>query len=244
MAHRFYVPPDRISDGAVTFTDEQRKQIKNVLRLSPGDNVNVFDGSGKEYATSLKSIGNEAVGEVVSTCAPSTEPSMRITLVQGIPKGEKLEFILQKCTEIGVSEFIIVSTERSVPKISAQKLPSRLERWRAIAKEAAEQSGRVRVPSIEGVLTLKETFARYPHGLIAWEKEAEHSIGEELRAGNREETTLFIGPEGGFSAEEIDLAVRHGITPISLGRRILRTETAAIVGSAILIYETEKSAVE
>lgn len=237
MAHRFYVPQDNVVEGRILFSDEQRKQIKNVLRLSPGDTVNAFDGSGREYTARLGAIADSVTGEITDIFTPQTEPALKLTLVQSLPKGEKLEFILQKCTEIGVHRFILIETARSIPKIPSHKLSSRLERWRSIAKEAAEQSGRVMVPTVEGILTLNEVLPKCRNGMIAWENETGHSILNEFRrCEGCDEATLFIGPEGGFSAEEIERAERNGVRPVSLGSRILRTETAAVVGSALLIY--------
>jgi 16S rRNA (uracil1498-N3)-methyltransferase len=235
--HRFYVSPERISDSTVSFSDDQRKQIRNVLRLAADDSVVVFDGSGREYVARLDA---SETGTVTRTSTPSTEPALRLTLVQGLPKGDKIEFVLQKCTEIGVSEFVIVSTERSIPKIDKDKVAGRLQRWRSIVIEAAEQSGRVRVPEISGVFPFREVIDRSSKAqvrFIAWEDQKESALLSELtNLGVLNSLELFIGPEGGFSSEEVAAAVRQGIRSVSLGPRILRTETAAIVASALAIY--------
>ncbi|MHB0998700.1 MAG: RsmE family RNA methyltransferase [Armatimonadota bacterium] len=237
MAHRFYLPPNQIIDGITHFSDDQRKQIRNVLRLHAGDTVAVFDGSSLEYDVELRS---DETGRITNTRELHTEPGVRITLVQSLPKGEKLEFILQKGTEIGISSFLIITTRRSVPTISADKLPKRLDRWRSIVKEAAEQSGRARVPDVDGIFKLKDALAHVKgeaKGLIAWEEEKEISLPSLMSdLSGSKEIFLFIGPEGGFDPEEVSLASNSGAAPVSLGPRILRTETAAIVGSALLIY--------
>jgi 16S rRNA (uracil1498-N3)-methyltransferase len=240
MPHRFYIPPERISGGRIQFTDEQRKQLRNVLRLGPGDVVRVFDGSGREFTVRLESLDGGAAGVVFEASTPDTEPRVRLTLVQGLPKGEKLELVLQKCTEIGVSEFLIADTARSVPRISADRFPGRLERWRSVVREAAEQSGRVRLPSVEGIVSFKqavERVASYGSALIAWEEERGRALMDLLpELDPHQDVAILIGPEGGFTTEEVNLAVQAGITPVSLGRRILRTETAAIVAGALIIY--------
>jgi len=242
--HRFYVPPERISYNQVLFSTNQAKQIANVLRLHVGDTVYVFDNSGKEYVAELAAVdGREVVGEITQVTHPKTEARLRLTLVQGLLKGDKIELILQKCTEIGVSAFIIATTARSVPKIPEERLVPRIERWQSIVREAAEQSGRVRVPDVRGIVPLEEAFSLTDgNGIIAWEEEKDKDISPELlQAASTESLACFIGPEGGFSDEEVRAAVHSGIKPVSLGARILRAETAAIVTSALLIYGSEKA---
>ncbi|MHB0912338.1 MAG: RsmE family RNA methyltransferase [Armatimonadota bacterium] len=227
MAHRFYVPGG-ISEGRVRFEPYQEKQIRSVLRLHEGDTVRVFDKSGREFTARLAAPG---IAEIESEFPPAVEPELGLTLVQALPKGDKIEMILQKCTEIGVSRFMLMETERSVARIPEERLARRMERWRMIVREAAEQSGRARVPEVEGIYTLRDALAASPEArIIAWEEEAAplHAVSGE--AG------LFIGPEGGFTEEEVALARELGATSVSLGPRILRTETAAMVASALLIY--------
>ena len=165
---------------------------------------------------------------------------MRLTLVQSLPKGEKIDLILQKCTEIGVTEFVIVETSRAVPRIAPDRMPGKLERWRAIVREAAEQSGRTRVPDVAGILPFKEALKRIEGrgtGIIAWEEEKGLSLTSMIpRLKGSGEVVILVGPEGGFAPEEVSAAKSAGIAPVSLGPRILRTETAAIVGSALIIY--------
>jgi 16S rRNA (uracil1498-N3)-methyltransferase len=212
--------------------------MRNVLRLLPGFEVRAFDGSGQEFVVELTEVGHSASGVVREILNPSTEPSIRLTLVQGLPKGEKTDFIFQKCTEIGVSEFILTETARSVARIPADRLEGRLERWRSIVREAAEQSGRVRLPEV-GLKSFKEAM-KLPHGvgIIAWEGERETTLSQVIvRLKTEEHITLFVGPEGGFTEEEIADARTAGIQPVSLGPRILRTETAAVVASALIIYD-------
>lgn len=247
--HRFYVPANRISGDRVSFETDQRRQIRNVLRLRPGDLVAVLDGSGREYATRIETLDErQALGRILETKSPAAEPHVRLTLVQGLPKGEKVALILQKCTEIGVAEFLLVETARSVPRIPSGKMPGRLERWRAIVREAVEQSGRTRPPSVKGVIPLADALSRTRNcdaRIIAWEEEKGPSLSSTLPglAGARE-IACFVGPEGGFTAEEVAAARAEGVTPVSLGPRILRAETAAIVGAALIIYGLERQPAE
>lgn len=240
MSHRFFVPPECVSGNQVTFTENQRKQIRNVLRLHSGEIVYTLDNTGREYVTEIETLdGSKALGRVVEVRFPATEPKMRLTLIQSMPKGEKLDLILQKCTEIGVAEFLIIETERTVARIPSEKIGARLDRWRAIVREAAEQSGRVLLPVVEGVLSFHEALARvtqYP-AMIAWEEERSPGLLTALRRfGSIGRAALLVGPEGGFTAGEVDEALAKGIVPVSLGPRTLRTETAAIVASALAIY--------
>lgn len=242
--HRFYVAPERISSDKVLFSANQARQITNVLRLRVGDIVYVFDNSGKEYATKLLAVGiPQVVGEITQVTYPKTEAGLRLTLVQGLLKGDKIELILQKCTEIGVSAFVIATTARSVPRIPKERLASRIERWQSIVREAAEQSGRVRVPEVRQIVPFEEALSLTDgEGIIAWEREKDRGISPELlEAASANSLTCFIGPEGGFSEEEVQTAMDLGIKPVSLGARILRAETAAVVASTLLIYSSEKA---
>lgn len=243
MTHRFFVTADRVSTEEVSFTDDQRKQMRNVLRLRPGDVVAALDGTGREYLVKIRDLsGPTALGDVLETMCPDTEPDVRLTIIQGLPKGEKLDFILQKCTEIGADKFLIMETMRSVPRIAPAKLPARLERWRAIVREAAEQSGRARMPTVEGILSFENALARAKNsnvGIIAWECERETGLISEMPSIRSAQSVAYlVGPEGGFTEEEVTMARAGGIIPVSLGSRILRTETAAIVGAALIIYRT------
>lgn len=241
--NRFYIPRTSIEGDVVRFSEEQRKQIHNVLRMRTGDTVAAFDGSGCEYTVELASTEAECAGKVTGVKTLDTEPGVNLTLIQSLPKGEKTEWIIQKGTEVGVSRFIFMTTSRSVPNISADKLPKRLIRWKNIAKEAAEQSGRALVPEVDGIFTYKQALdmaGKSGIGIIAWEEEKSESLhGVMPRLAASGEISLFIGPEGGFTSEEITKARDAGITPVSLGRRILRTETAAVVGAALIIYGVE-----
>ena len=239
MIHRFFVPAESISGDTVLFAEDQRKQMKNVLRLRPGDAVRVIDGSGSERLVKLSDVGAAARGETVETTQPDTEPRLRLTLLQGMPKGEKLELILQKCTELGAAGFAVMETERSVPRIGPDRLPGRLARWNAVIREAVEQSGRTRLPTVEGMISFRDAIRRAKESeiaFIAFEGEKErHLISEISLLAQRGSAALMVGPEGGFTETEVADACAEGVMPVSLGQRILRAETAAIAGTALMV---------
>jgi len=154
--HRFFVPAEQFSNGIVRILGEDARQIRVVLRLQPGDEVGVLDGSGKEYHCVLESVRkDETVARVGNWLDLDVEPMVHITVVQSLAKGEKIEQVIQHGTEIGVSRFLLVQTERSVMRLDKERERARMERWRKIAKEAAEQAHRARIPAVDGILSLQ-----------------------------------------------------------------------------------------
>jgi 16S rRNA (uracil1498-N3)-methyltransferase len=247
MTHRFFVPADCVREEQVEFTEDQRKQMRNVLRLRAGDVVAALDGSGREFVVKIGELSaGRAAGEILETRTPDTEAPVRLTVIQGLPKGERLDFILQKCTEIGAAEFVIMESARSVPRVASDKLPARLQRWNAIVREAAEQSGRTRLPTVEGILSFDAAVERAKMcdaAFIAWEGERETTLLSRMPRIRRAKSVAYlVGPEGGFTEAEIARAKTGGIAPVSLGPRVLRTETAAMVGAALITYGTEEQA--
>jgi len=240
--HRFFVSPKSISGSRVSLEGGAASQITRVLRGRPGDNVIVLDGSGLEYRVVLRSVSTEQViGDVVESGLCEGEPGIEITLYQAIIKGDKFEYVLQKGTELGVSAFVPMICERSIP--NARKWSDgRYERWRTIVREAAEQSGRGRVPQVGTAIELREACKNHVGpGMIPWEKR-DDSIRQALGRIKDQGTTpdrigIFIGPEGGLTREEVDLARAESIAPITLGRRILRAETASLAVISAVMYE-------
>ncbi len=254
MTHnRFFIPPSQISQTHIKIIDTDNLHHIRVIRLKINDEIIVLDGVGNEYHSRISSISSKELTAEIVDKKVYPSPTLQITIVQSIPKLDKVNLIVEKCTELGVSRIIFVETSRSVKK---QINLSRLER---IAISASNQSGRIFLPVIEearfcDALTMEMRNAecgssltmvnheRAPLvnalGLMLWEN-AEKGIGEVLRPaiGAINSVVLFVGPEGGFSQEEADEAVREGITPVSLGNQILRTETAGLVGLAIVAYE-------
>lgn len=244
MVHRFFVPKEQISNTDISIIGSDASQIKNVLKLEPGEEIDILDGSGRIYASKIKTIGQgKVICEIVSSRAAKSEPKIKTTLIQSIPREAKMDFIIQKSTELGVADIIPVSSERTIVKLDDKKREVRLERWQRITKEAAEQSGRGIVPRIS---PLKELIAALKEAndldlkLIPWEMEENTSIKDLFEIEkNPKGITIAIGPEGGFSANEVKAAIKYGFTPVTLGKRILRAETAGIAVLSMVNYEFE-----
>lgn len=240
--HRFFVSPEQLTNGLVRITGEDARQIRVVLRLRPTDEIEVLDGCGNEYDCVLERVDRDAVIARVRRVVPAIgEPPVHITVVQSLAKGEKVEQVIQHGTEIGVSRFVMVHTERSVLRLDGSRERSRLDRWRRIAKEAAEQAHRARVPAIDGVLSLPGALEVLADTalLLLHPTDSSVPLAEWMRQGSVSVgLSVIVGPEGGFTDEEARLCERHGATAITLMPRILRTETAALVAvSQILVAE-------
>lgn len=240
--HRFFVSPPQIAHLIVRFDADQSRQIQRVLRLRPGDRVQVLDGEGWQYEVMLEEVTHLRVtGLIASKAEAMGEPAVKLTLFQSLLKREKFEWVLQKGTELGVDTFVPMITRRSLLRDADDIKPERLERWERIIKEAAEQSGRGLLPRLLSPMPFEYAAAEgLGHGrsLIAWEGPTQTSIREALADRDGvQEVALYIGPEGGFELEEIREAAGYGVMPVTLGRRILRTETAAVVGAALVLHE-------
>lgn len=240
--HRFFITPHQIAHLLVRFDDDQAHQIRRVLRLRPGDRVLALDGLGLQYEVVLEEVTHARVTGLISAKAEASgEPTARLTLFQSLLKREKFEWVLQKGTEIGIAAFVPVITRRSLVRDAEDVRPEKLDRWRRIIKEAAEQSGRGLLPSLTAPIPFEaaapEALAQ-DRTLIAWTGESQRTVRRALEGSSEgAEIALMIGPEGGFEREEVDEAIAYGVLPVTLGRRILRTETAAIVGAALILHE-------
>lgn len=233
-----------MKNGMITLSGSDLKHLAQVLRLRAGDVIQVFDGSGAEYDARLVDLGKrEAHAEIIETRAADTEPRVRLTLFQGLPKAEKMDLIIQKTVELGVSMIVPVVTQRSVVRPDENKWDRRLERWNRIAAEAAKQCRRAVVPKVAAPVSLREALdvsGNAAAALVLYENEQKKCLKELLKCYNINkigDIALFIGPEGGFSKEEIDEMTGFGVSAAGLGRRILRTETAAISAVSIIMYE-------
>lgn len=245
--HRFFVPPSCIGPSAVELAAPMAHQIANVLRLRPGEHICVLDNSGWEVEVELVAVAKElARGRVVRRRLVASEPAVKITLYQGMLKADRFEFALQKCTELGAVGFVPLITARTVLSAVGDIDDRRAQRWRRIAIEAAEQAGRGRLPVIHPAVVFQSACEEAAGlSLIPWEEEHGTGLRQVLRErfapeagrGRPFAVNLFVGPEGGFTAAEVDLARRHGITPVTMGPRILRAETAAAVATAAVLYE-------
>ncbi len=241
MPHRFFIPPEWLTPPQVTFQAGVAHQIKNVLRLRPDDVVIVLDGSGRAWQVHLTQVEKRTVqGEIKAEQVISSEPQTHITLYQGTLKAQKFEWVLQKCTELGVSRFVPTICQRSIVK-DRKAMTKKYGRWEQIIQEAAEQSGRGRLPTLQPPLSFRESVAQVQNqGLILmpWEQaESTNTLDTAVHVNPAQPIHLFIGPEGGFTPTEAELVTARGGTLLKLGPRILRAETASIAITAVLLYK-------
>ena len=241
---RFFVNKENISAEQIIITDSRVHQIRDVLRMRAGDEVIVLDNTGQEYKVRLTNISQREVkGQVIQQRKCLAEPHTKITLYQSLLARDKLEVVLQKCTEVGVTCFVPVVTERSIVRKPEKITKEKLARFENIIAEASEQSGRGVIPVLHSPVVMSQALsemANYDICLVASTKDCS-SIKEILRSSSSSPVriALFVGPEGGFSDAELELFNSRGVQSISLGSRILRTETAGVVASAIILYELE-----
>lgn len=243
--YRFFVEPDQIEEKWIRIRGSDVNHIKNVLRCRIGEEIRVSAQGDREYACCIEQIDeDEILAEILYIQENGMELTSRIYLFQGIPKGDKMEWIIQKAVELGVYEVIPVDTKRSVVKLDRKKKENKIRRWQAISESAAKQSKRMIIPKISPVLTFDQAADRADSldvCLIPYELakgfQKTRSIMEGIRPG--QSIGIFIGPEGGFDEKEVKLAIEHKIVPITLGRRILRTETAGMTVLSILMYLLE-----
>ena len=236
---RFHVRPESVTGDRVTFDAEETHHLARVLRLRAGALVHTVDGHGQELAVRLTRIGPRAAeGEIVSRGERRVESPLDLTLVQGIPKGDKLESIIRMATELGVARVVPLIAERSVPRTEAGRMFARLLRWQRVAKEAAKQSGRAMIPEVTPPLALAAWVAepRRPGlTLCLWEG-ARTPVATVLPDGPVERATLVVGPEGGLAEKEVMSLRSAGALVGGLGPRILRADTAGPVGLALLQF--------
>ena len=244
--NRFFVSKDSFRGDKVLLGKDQTHQIHSVLRLRPADRIIVLDNTGWEYQVSLAKVTHEqVVGEILQKRKAPGEPQTQITLYQSLLARDKFEWVLQKCTEVGVTRFVPVVTQRTLIRDTAIK-PDKRARWQRIITEAAEQSGRGLIPDLSPPITFEDVLSDlsgFKRRLIAWEP-AEGGQRLALRQAlcidkqtKPNTVAVLVGPEGGFTEQEVELAKKSGAIPITLGPRILRTETAAVVAIAIILYE-------
>lgn len=244
--HRFFVQEKDLDKekGKAFLGGEGADHVKKVLRLREGDEIVVADGRGNSYISVISLTGKGWVQADLKEPLPgSREPHLKVTLAQSLLKGEKMDLVIQKCTELGVKEIVPLVTERTVVNLPPQKANRKVSRWGKIAREAAQQSHRDRIPDIGEVAPL-EKFLGERGGktpcLFLWEQESRGSVKEVLkRTGLLEELIIFIGPEGGFTRGEAEMACSHGVPLATLGPRILRSETAAMAVLTMVLYELD-----
>jgi 16S rRNA (uracil1498-N3)-methyltransferase len=273
---RYFIAPEHFTDHSVTITGDDAHHLIRVMRTKTGDQIIVSNGVDREALVRIKELGKDLViGEIVERLDMDREPAVEVWIAQSLPKGDKMELVIQKGTEIGAGRFIPFNSERTVVQLDAKKEGKRVERWQKIAKEAAEQAHRNKVPAVDAPLTWKQLLQLVSHTDAAWicyEKQNGLQLRKEiqtalsllkneavtidsgLQPGSAEsqdmhasvrlpargklKLMLIVGPEGGFSEQEIEAAEAAGCRSVSLGRRILRTETAAMVGLTCILYES------
>jgi len=269
---RFFVNPDQIQGQSVTITGSDVNHMKNVLRMKPGEKVRISSGQDVDYFCMITEIGDEEIClQVYARETTSIELPAEITLFQGLPKGDKMELVIQKAVELGASRIVPVSMSRCIMKLDPKKAAARVKRWNGIAESAAKQSGRMIIPQVTMPMSYKQALeeaGQMKYKLLPYENEEGmegirrtlRELAADVRPAGRTggvsgddaaladgshrrdhvpQIGILIGPEGGFEPAEVELAKEQGWQLISLGRRILRTETAGMAVLAMLVYELE-----
>lgn len=243
--NRFFGKTENIFSDRIIIDGADVNHIKNVLRMGIGQEIMVNGGNNREYLCRISEMGDDVITlEIVDERSSERELPARIHLFQSLPKSDKMELIIQKCVELGVHEIIPVSSKRCVVKLDEKKAGAKIPRWQNISESAAKQSGRSIIPKIHGVMTFKEAV-EYASAMdcriipyeLAEGMETAKSAFDMIKPGT--DAAVFIGPEGGFDISEIEYAVESGMIPISLGKRILRTETAGLAVMSIIMYHLE-----
>ncbi len=245
---RFFVRPDQIRDDTVVLDADDAHHLRTVLHAQPGHKISVLDGSGREWQGALTELGKvRAEARLGEPKMPQTEPPVAVTVAQALPKmADKMEQVLQRGTEIGASAFWAFGSERSLEHLTGERQAKRLVRWNAIVKTAAEQSHRAILPALRvdgGLADVLAAAGNSGLALLAHEGEQATTLRQALEAAPRPAGTLLVivGPEGGFSDGEIKAARRAGVQTVSLGPRVLRTETAALVLVSQILYAWEQA---
>ena len=244
--YRFFVEDNIFSGNDIRISGSDYNHIKNVLRMKKGEEVLISDGNDREYLCSIREYTeDEVILNIEDIMGTSRELSAKITLFQGLPKGDKMEQIIQKTVELGVSEIVPVAMKRCVVKLDDKKAGKKIERWNGIALSAAKQSKRGVIPEVKEVMTFKEALkiaSNMDACLVPYENaegiEGARKLVDSMK--DKKSIGIFIGPEGGFDESEIELALENGAKTLTLGRRILRTETAGMTMLSILMFALEE----
>ena len=240
---KFFVLPEKVRDNKILIDTDDVNHITRVLRLGEGDELLVCDSRGTDYEAKISEISDKSIiCDIISENKSKTEADLELTLYQGIPKGYKMDLIIQKTTELGISKIVPVEMQSCVVKLENRKAEEKkVSRWQKIAEEAAKQSGRGKIPEISMPVTLKEAveeMASLDLAFVPYECEDKNLLKPLLQANAGAKTAGFlIGPEGGFDASEIEMIKDKGILPVTLGKRILRTETAGLSVTSMVMYE-------
>lgn len=242
---RFFVTPAQVGEEEIYIEGSDVNHMKNVLRMKAGEELMVSDGNNWQFRCAVKEyLPEKAVLKITKKELVDTELPSKIYLFQGLPKQDKMELIVQKAVELGACQVIPVMTRRCVVKLDAKKAAKKVSRWQQIAESAAKQAGRGYIPEIRDVMTLEEALAfagqldvrLIPYELAEGMEHTRDVIGKIMPG---QSVGIFIGPEGGFEKEEVEQAVEKGVLPVTLGKRILRTETAGLAVLSVLMYRLE-----
>ncbi|MCS6871646.1 MAG: RsmE family RNA methyltransferase [Anaerolineae bacterium] len=242
--HRFYLPPQQLHSEYISLPEQLAHQVRNVLRMRIGEVITLFDGEGTEYDATIADIHRDDVTVQLGDPRPCVgEPRLHLTLFHSLLKKDRFEWALEKGTEIGVSRFVPMHTARVIAEGASE---IKRARWQRIVIEAAELAGRGILPPIDEIHTLPQAFARlsaFDLAIFAWEEATGYTLRDavrDYRAVNGDKVprvALFIGAEGGFTPEEAEAARAAGCKIVTLGRRVMRAETASIAAAAALLYE-------
>jgi 16S rRNA (uracil1498-N3)-methyltransferase len=227
---RVYIPQERITSERIALQSKETRYILTVLRLGPGDEVTVFDGAGNEYRTELTEDEERGIYLTIQEeMRPARESPLQITLGQALLKGERMKFVIQKATELGVNRITPLVTSRTIPLVEGERESLRIERWQRIAQEAAKQSGRTMVPQIETIRELADFLTQTAGArIMLWEGEPTPLREVVKKIDAQAGITLLVGPEGGFAEEEVTAAQAQGFLVAGMGQRVLRAETATL----------------
>ena len=244
---KIFVETKQIENEKITIIGEDVKHIASVLRMKIGETIQVGNRqTGENYVAQITQINAEnVIASIVQKVEETTESNVQIDLYQGLPKADKMELIIQKTTEIGVCRIIPVEMIRCVVKLEEKEEKKKIDRWQKIALSAAQQSKRDKIPTIENKVTIKQVASQieeYDCFLVAYEEEQQITLKQALEALNKNQyykIGILIGPEGGIDGKEIKLLEENGATVVTLGKRILRCETAPITMVSNILYELE-----
>ncbi len=237
---RFFVDAERVSENLIEIIGDDVKHISKVLRLRVGEQIIVCDKCGTDYECTIDNMASDKViAKIISSHKNTAESDIEITLLQGMPKSDKMDLIIQKCVELGVSRVVPVITKRAVSRPTDGD--KKIVRWQKIATEAAKQCGRGIIPEIGKIISFDDAIKLVDEdsvlAIIPYECEAEGKLKDVLKKTDKKKVFVFIGPEGGFDETEIYAARNAGIKPVTLGPRIMRTETAPLAVCSVIMYE-------
>ena len=241
---KFFIEKEKIISGEIVISGGDATHIAKVLRMEPGESLTLCDGEGTDFDAEIISATKEEVSlKILSERPCSAEPGLKVTLFQGLPKQGKMDYIIEKCTELGIHEIVPVACIRSVVNVKEDKQDKKLARWRKIAAESVKQCKRGAIPNFTEVMTVKEAilYAKSLSLTVAcYENEEQFSLKEAFSGEKPDSIGIFIGPEGGFDEKEVELFLQENIKTVTLGSRILRTETAGHTVLSCAMYEYDE----